>query len=99
MNLLQTIWSVLTTPNMQMANYISAPLILVEAYVTMLLFTSLLNIETNRKKRLFYVLFISLISLCLKFFIPSPYSTILNMILIPIIIKLIFKTIFYFKYH
>ncbi len=92
MNLLQTIWSVLTTPNMQMANYIAAPLIFVEAYVTMLLFTSVFNIETTRKTRLIYVFVFSLCGLVNRFIVPTPYSTILNMLIMPITIFLILKT-------
>lgn len=75
-----------------MANYIAAPLIFVEAYVTMLLFTSVFNIETTRKTRLIYVFVFSLCGLVNRFIIPTPYSTILNMLIMPITIFLILKT-------
>lgn len=91
MNLLQTIWSVLTTPNMQMANYISSPLIFIEATVTMLLFTTILNIETTKKRKVIYVLTISLTSLITKIFIPEPFGTILYMLALAISIKFIFE--------
>ncbi len=82
MNLLQTIWSVLTTPNMQMANYISSPLIFIEATVTMLLFTTILNIETTKKRKVIYVLTISLLSFITKNFMSEPFGTISNMLTI-----------------
>lgn len=91
MNLLQTIWSVLTTPNMQMANYISSPLIFIEATVTMLLFTTILNIETTKKRKVIYVLTISLIGLITKNFISEPFGTILNMLTFTLSIKFILE--------
>ncbi len=92
MNLLQTIWSVLTTENAQVANYITIPLIFIEALVTMLLFTTVLNISTTKKSKIIYVFIASSSALASKFIIPAPYGTILNMLIVPISIIFIFKT-------
>lgn len=92
MNLLQTIWSVLTTENAQVANYITSPFIFLEAFVTMLLFTTILNIDTTKKNKLIYVLLFSLSGLISRFLIPTPYGTILNMLIVPITIVFVFKT-------
>ena len=51
MNIFQTVWSALTTPNEMLFKYISIPLSFLEFYVGMLFFTSILNIETTKKKK------------------------------------------------
>ena len=86
-NLIQT----LTTPNEELTNIICSPLIFVEMYVSMLLFTAILNIKATHKQKLLYVVTTSTIGLITKFFLSSPYGTILNVILYPFIVFFIFK--------
>ena len=56
MEILQTIWSSLTTENPTLTNIICIPLVFIEAYVSMLLFTTLLNINTTKKQKIIYII-------------------------------------------
>lgn len=86
-NLIQT----LTTPNEELTNIICSPLIFVEMYVSMLLFTTILNIKTTRKQRIVYVLISSFWGLFSKLIIPAPYSTIINLFISPLLVYFLLK--------
>ena len=89
----QNIWTSLITPNEQLTNIlVSTPLVLLDVYVCMLLFTTILNIQTTRKQRIIYVCILSLVTFLSRNFIPNPYGTFLNIICVPILIYFIFKT-------
>ena len=55
MEILQTIWTALTTPNEGLINIISIPLAFLDIYIGMLLFTTLLNIKSTRKQKIIYI--------------------------------------------
>ena len=93
--ILQTIWSSLTTENPILTNYICIPLAFIEAFVSMLLFTTLLNITTTKKQKWLYVLIASIFSIISRLFIPNPYNTYANLIFILLFIIILFKTNFY----
>ncbi len=57
----------------------------------MLLFTTVLNIESTRKQKFIYVLSFSLLTIILNSFIPKIYSGFLLVIICPILVILIFK--------
>lgn len=65
MQILQTIWTSLTTENDGFITLISIPLIFIEVYIFMLIFTTIFRINTTKKKKLLYVLSFS-ISSCLS---------------------------------
>lgn len=92
MEIFQTVWTVLTTENAKVIDLISIPLIFVEGYILMLLFTTLLNISTTRKQKISYVVLISCVSFISRLVIPYPYNTYLNVIMTILLIILIFKT-------
>ena len=50
MEMLQTIWTALTTENPLIITLISIPLIFIEVYISMLLFTTILNIKTTNNE-------------------------------------------------
>ena len=52
MNTLQTIWSALTAPNELLIKIIAIPLTYLDAYVGMIFFTSILNIQASRKRKI-----------------------------------------------
>lgn len=81
-NLIQT----LTTPNEELTNIICNPLIFIEMYVSMLLFTTILNIKTTRKQRIIYVVISSFWGLFSKLVIPAPYNTIINLFISPFLV-------------
>ena len=89
MNTLQTIWSALTVPNPMLTNILGIPLTYLDAYIGMLFFSTLLNIDTPRKKKLIYVLIYGTLGIILNFIIPSTYKIFINLIVWPIIIYFI----------
>ena len=92
MEILQTIWSSLTTENPNIITIISIPLIFIEVYISMLLFTTLLNLNATRKQKILYVLSASVFSAVSRLFLPSPYNTYLNLFIIFLFVLFIFKT-------
>lgn len=55
MEFLNNIWIALTTPNAQLIDIISIPLTMLELYLTMELFISLLNIDSTKKQKIIYL--------------------------------------------
>ena len=54
MEILQTIWNALTTENEILINFISFPMLVLELIVSMLLFTTILNIKVTTKQKITY---------------------------------------------
>ena len=91
MQILQTIWTALTTENNLILGIISFPFGIIEAYLILLLFTTIFEINSSKKQQLFYVITLSLLSLIIRQFVPDPYGTFLNFIVCPTLIFFIFK--------
>lgn len=91
MDILQTVWTALTTENEGLISIISIPLTLVDAYVGMLLFTTILNISTTRKQQIIYIVALSSLTLLCRNFLGS-IGMILSMIIWPLCVIFIFKT-------
>lgn len=94
MNILQTIWNAVSTPNEILINVSGFFLCFIEAFVNMKLFTTLLNIEASKRNKIIYVVSIAIIGFISRIFIPNPYATFLNMISVILAIKFILKTTF-----
>ena len=94
MNIFQTIWNAISTPNEVLINISGFFLCIIEAYVSMCLFTTLLNIKTNKKRKIAYVLSFSIIGFISRIMLPNPVGTIVNMTSMLILIMFIFKTNF-----
>ena len=92
MEILQTIWSSLTTENPSIITIISIPLIFLEVFISMLIFTTLLNISATKKQKLLYVITVSIFSIISRLFIPQPYNTFVNFIIVIISVLYILKT-------
>lgn len=86
------VWTALTTTNEELIRVLSIPCNFIEITVTMLLFTTLLKIETTRKQRITYVIFLSLLGILTTYFIPAPFNIFINIVSLPIAIFFIFKT-------
>lgn len=95
MEIFQTIWTSLTTENEILTNIIGIPTVFIEAYVSMLLFTLILNISTTKKQRIIYVCTISLFSIFSRFVIPTPYGSYVNAIAMVLSIMFILKVKFF----
>lgn len=94
MEILQTIWTALTTENELLIKVTSMPMLILELYVSMLLFTTILNISTNKKQKFLYICILSLIGILNLWVIPTPYNTFINIIACPLLIYFLFKTSF-----
>lgn len=92
MEIFQTIWAALTTPNEIALNVVGILSCFIEAFVNMLLFTTILNIKPSRKSKIIYVIVISIMGFCSRTFIPDPYAVFINIIFSIIIIKFTLKT-------
>lgn len=92
MEIFQTIWTVLTTENEVALNIIGFFSCFIDAFVNMLLFTTILDIKTSRKSKIVYVVSFSLLGFSGRTFIPDPYGTFCNIILTILFVKFILKT-------
>lgn len=91
MEFLQTIWTALTTPNEGLIKIIFIPLSFLEAFIGMLFFTTILNIKSTTHRKIIYILCISILSLISKYAFSNLYSTIINMILWPLLVIFVFR--------
>ena len=91
MNTLQTLWSALTAQNEELINFIAIPFIFLDAYIGMLFFSSILNIDITKKRKIIYVLVYGTLGNIMVFLVPNPYSIFVNLIVWPIAIFLILK--------
>ncbi len=89
MEIFQTIWTALSTPNEGLINIFSIPLTFIEMTVTMLLFSQILCINSTKKSKFLYIFLISSISIILNLFFSKYY--IVNIFLLPLLVILIFK--------
>ncbi len=80
MQIIQTIWTALTTENELLTKIILIPEGFLENFINMLLFITLLNLQINKKQKIRYVLTFSIISNVFNVFIPNPYKSFLNLI-------------------
>lgn len=94
MELLNNIWTALSTPNEGLVNILLIPASIIEAYLVMNLFLSIFNIASNKKQKLIFVFVASLVSLLALYIIPSPFNIILNFLVMTIVTFFIFKLSF-----
>ena len=80
MEMLQTIWTALTTENEVITNIIGIPSIFLEVFISMLIFITILNIKVTKKQSLTYVIFISLFIIISRLIVPTPFNAFLNVI-------------------
>ena len=95
MEIFNTLGQILTTPNEGLTNIICAPLVFLEVFISMLLFTTILSIRSERKHRTIYVFSLSIATLINRFVVPNPYGTFSNMLLTLLLVMYIFKINFF----
>ena len=71
---------------------ICSPLTFLEVYISTLLFTRILRLETDKMKNLLYILLFSIIALISIFIVPTPYNTFINVLSCPLLVYFIYKT-------
>ena len=91
MNIFQTIWNAISTPNETLINISGLFLCFIEVYVNMCLFTTLLNINASKRNKIIYVVALSTVAFLLRIFLPDPYGTIINMVYGILLIKFVLK--------
>ena len=92
MEILNNIWSALTTENLELINITFIPLsFLVEVPLIMYMFIYTLNISANKKQKLTYISLMSIVSILTNFVIPSPFNVVFNYVMMFILIWSIFK--------
>lgn len=92
MQIFQTIWTAMTTPNDIALSIIFFLLSFIETTVSMLLFTTIFNMKSSRRSKITYVFLVSIIGSISRIFIPDPYGAFLNILIVICCIKFIFKT-------
>lgn len=95
MEILQTIWTTLTTPNESFTQLFISPLILIELTVAMLLFITILNITANSKQKILYLIILSVWSVISRKYFPELINVFTNLLIWPLVIMLIFKVSFF----
>ena len=83
MEILQTIWNVLTTENERLTNIIVSPLVFIESYLYFIIFTKILHINFSNKQKYLYIILLSVLGTINIFIFPSPYYTFVNILLCP----------------
>ncbi len=92
MEIMQTIWSSITTPNEGLIKLISIPFGILDIFIGMLFFTTVLNIEASKKRKLIYICTFSAISITTTFCVPTSYTVFFNMLAWPILVYFILQT-------
>ena len=82
MEIFNSIWTALSTPNEGLVNILAIPATLMEHLLMMSIFISISNINASRKQKITYILFMTFISLTSMNIIPSPFNIIINYFII-----------------
>ena len=94
MEILNNIWTAISTPNEQLVNVLLLPIGFVENCLIFMLIYSLFNLcnLNNKNKILVYIILMTLISFIGILYIPNPYNIFINYISMIILVCFIFKT-------
>lgn len=92
MQIFQTIWTTMTTQNEIALSIIFFLLSFIEASVSMLLFTTIFDMKSSRKSKIIYVFLVAIVGSIIRIFVPDPYGSFLNILVVICCIKFIFKT-------
>lgn len=79
MDILNSIWTAISTPNIVLVNICIAFLIIfIEAPLTFSLISNVFNIKFTKKQKILYISTTGIIAVIATFFMPWPYNIILN---------------------
>ena len=92
MDILQTIWIALTTPNERLIKTSFMFLTCLEIGACAYFFTNILNINTTKKQFCIYVLIHGVCAAFITCIVPTSYTVFANMIIWPILVFFILKT-------
>lgn len=91
MEIFNSIWSALSNPNETLVNILVIPLTFLEFFLTMEIIISILNIKSNKNKKLLYTISTTSVSIFSMFIIPTPFNIIFNYLMMFIITYFVFK--------
>lgn len=92
MEVLNNVWTALTTENEWLINISSIPILLfVETPLIMYMFIYALNISASKKQKVYYVLAMGIVFIISNFIIPSPFNVVFNYGMMVILIFTVFK--------
>lgn len=89
---LSILWNVLTNENEKLTQYVSLSLTFIEIFVTMKLFTTLLDISYTKKQRNIYIIVMGLATILTNLLVQNTLNIFIALFVLPIIIKYTFKT-------
>lgn len=96
MELIQTVWTELTTPNAPLTNFLVSLLTILEMSMAMLLFTTILDIKASLKTKLVFVFSIAILSFISNNFLQEiPYIQFLHFFITLALIMVCFQTSFF----
>ena len=78
MEILNNIWTALSTENEIALQIISIPSIFVETYFTFCFFTLILKIDYSKKQKYVYIFSVTAVSIITHLFVPEPYNVFIN---------------------
>lgn len=91
MEILQNFWNAISTEDENLMKYLVLSLSIFEIYSTLKLFTAVLNIQYTSKQRNLYFISVFVYMVISTLLIPSGFSIFFTLIILPAIVKLIFK--------
>ena len=93
MEILNNVWTALTTPNEKLINISSVLcLFFIESPLVMYMFMYSLDIKGSKKQKIAFITLISLVGILSNYIIPTPFNVIFNYLMIFILIHELFKT-------
>ncbi len=91
MEVLNNIWTAISTPNEGFIDIIAIPATLLENILIMYLFLNILNINSSKRQKITYVLLMTIINLISMYFIPNPINIYFNYLIMLCLTYFIFK--------
>ena len=91
MEILNNIWTALSTENLFLTKILTIPLMFVEIYLSLYIFLYFLNLNTTKNKKIIYVITVYLFSILSNIIIPQPFSVFVNYTFILFILMKYFK--------
>lgn len=92
MEILNSIWVALNTENEMLTKIVTAPTVIIEAWLAFLLITSILQISYTFRQKIAYIALLAITSLATEFFIPTPYNVFVNYFIMFIVVKSVLHT-------
>ncbi|MGN1297205.1 MAG: sensor histidine kinase [Clostridia bacterium] len=91
MGILNNLWLAISMPNEGLISFLSIPLTFIENFLTMYLFISILNVNSNKTQKFTYVILMSFISLSSMYILPNPFNVFFNYFMMILLIFIVFK--------